>query len=185
MQTGNAARDESADNISQPASPNPPISILHSAPAKPVAASLPPPAQPEATPASPPLYGGGRGAELEISPASEKITINLEREKITSVVSRTSKMKGDLETEEGFRIDGEVRGDVTAKTMVVVTEGGAVYGKVSAERVVVLGKVDGGVEATHSLLVAKTGVLNGAIRYRSIITYQGSTIEGTMNRITD
>jgi cytoskeletal protein CcmA (bactofilin family) len=175
----NAANPHAADENVLPLMP---VSLARTG--TPIPSAAPSHPMPAAGLQSAPLFGG-KNAEVEISPASEKLTINLDRELVTSVVSRSSRMKGDLETNEGYRIDGEVNGDITAETMILISESGNVKGNIRAERIVVLGTVEGGIHCTGHLIIAKSARINGDVRYRSIITYQGSTIEGSLNRIKD
>jgi cytoskeletal protein CcmA (bactofilin family) len=121
--------------------------------------------------------------ELEISPASEKLTINLERELISSVISKSSQMQGNIKSSEGYRIDGQLQGDLTSDTTVLVSEGALVVGKITAARIVVQGTVEGGIECAGQLILARTAVVSGEILYKDIVTYQGSTVEGSMRRI--
>ena len=142
----------------------------------------PAPAAMQAKQVSPPAPSIFAKTEMEIGVA-EKLVINLDKELITSVISKSSQMTGNLKSSEGYRIDGSVEGDVTSDTTVLISEGAMVVGKVRAARVIVLGTIDGGIECNGQLILAKSAVINGEIEYKDIITYQGSTIEGTLRRI--
>lgn len=140
--------------------------------------------QRQAAQAAAPAPSFGKSPDLEIA-ASEKLVINLEKEQITSVLSRAAHMQGNITTSEGYRVDGTLEGDLTAGTTIIITEGAKVIGKVTAPRVIVQGTVEGGIECNGSLIVTKSATIMGETFYKSIVTYQGSTIEGTLRKIRD
>jgi cytoskeletal protein CcmA (bactofilin family) len=113
----------------------------------------------------------------------ESTTINFETEKITSVIAAGAEIVGNIVTKEGYKIDGTVVGDVTAMT-VLVSEGALVKGTIRAQKVIVLGKVEGGIIANGYLVIAKTGEVSGDVQYREIVTYRGHILEGTIKRKT-
>lgn len=120
--------------------------------------------------------------DIEVGGA-EKLVINLEKEMITSIISRSSEMSGNIKSPEGYRIDGSLEGNITSDTTVIVTEGARVLGQVRAARVIVLGTVEGSIDCSGQLIIAKSAVVSGEIIYKDIVTYQGATIEGTLRRI--
>ncbi|MFC6522699.1 polymer-forming cytoskeletal protein [Undibacterium arcticum] len=109
--------------------------------------------------------------------------VNLEREQITSVISKSSELTGDIKTAEGYRIDGVLNGSLFSEATVIVSEGAMIVGSVTAKRVIVLGRIQGGILCHGQLILAKSAEVDGEIQYAEVITYQGCIIEGRMQKI--
>ncbi|MFC3110230.1 polymer-forming cytoskeletal protein [Undibacterium arcticum] len=120
--------------------------------------------------------------EVEIG-TTEKLIVNLEREQITSVISKSSELTGDIKTAEGYRIDGVLNGSLFSEATVIVSEGAMIVGSVTAKRVIVLGRIQGGILCHGQLILAKSAEVDGEIQYAEVITYQGCIIEGRMQKI--
>jgi cytoskeletal protein CcmA (bactofilin family) len=97
--------------------------------------------------------------------------LTLVGEKITIVCQR------------GLRVDGEVRGNVHGK-IVVITERGTVVGTVAAERIEVQGTVRGSLRAVHVTLAA-TARVSGDILQHSFIVSEGAEFDGQVRRTND
>jgi cytoskeletal protein CcmA (bactofilin family) len=122
----------------------------------------------------------GKAGEMEVAPPVERVVVHLDRDLVTSVLSKKSRMNGDLDTEEGYRVDGELNGSLTCGTLALINAGAIVRGNVKGKKVVVLGTVEGSIECDGQLILASTAQVNGDVVYNSIVTYQGCSIEGKM-----
>ena len=95
-----------------------------------------------------------------------------------SVIGADIVIKGDLTASYGLQMEGRITGDIHCTTL-IIGEKGTVEGKIRAERVRVLGTVDGGVE-TKDLAVEAAGRVSGEITYARLKVANGGTIQGTM-----
>jgi len=93
-----------------------------------------------------------------------------------SRISRDLNVFGDLRGAGEVRIDGEICGDVSGRS-VTVGERGVVKGSVFAEEAHIAGSVEGRIEAV-SVTVAKSAVIGGSITHNELEIETGAHIEG-------
>lgn len=114
--------------------------------------------------------------------SGESITIDLAAEKLTSVIAATAEIHGNIISNEGYKIDGTLVGDITAVT-VIVSHGATVKGSIKAKKVIILGRVEGEIVANGYLVLANTAHVNANVHYREIVTFRGHVLEGHLKRI--
>lgn len=95
---------------------------------------------------------------------------------MTSVISKTLKITGQLESTENIQIDGHVEGDVKGVN-VKIGNGARVKGTVRGEEVEVAGTVDGKVEAKKVILTS-TAHMTGDVLHDEIKIDSGAYIDG-------
>jgi len=97
--------------------------------------------------------------------------------KIETIVGASTEIEGNLKISESLRIDGKIKGEITAQG-VIVGELGAVLGDINANTVTVGGKVKGNISASMSLEILPNGHVLGDIRTNKLIIADGATFEG-------
>lgn len=104
---------------------------------------------------------------------------------IRSLIGEGTVVRGDLRFVEGLRIDGEVIGEVTAepgqRSILVISEKGVVTGKVSADHVIISGRVDGPVQCASLLELQPRARVTGNVRYEALEMHPGAVIEGELS----
>jgi len=93
-----------------------------------------------------------------------------------SVISKALKITGQLESSEDIQIDGNVEGDVRAKS-VKVGCGAVVKGSVYGEAVELSGSVNGKIEA-NKVVLTETARMSGDIIHKDIQINSGAYING-------
>ncbi len=93
-----------------------------------------------------------------------------------SFVGGDTRIMGDLSGAGEIRIDGEIGGDVVARS-VTDGEGGVVEGSVFADTVHIGGAVMGRVEAV-AVTIAATGRVVGTVTHNVLSVEPGAVIEG-------
>ncbi len=85
---------------------------------------------------------------------------------------------------EGLQIDGAVIGDVagedSAASLLVIREGGRVEGAISADHIVVGGLVVGPVLARERLELLASGRIEGDVRYKTLEMQPGAVVAGQL-----
>jgi cytoskeletal protein CcmA (bactofilin family) len=103
---------------------------------------------------------------------------------IQGLIGSDMKIEGNVHFKGGLRIDGEVRGNVTTdaddKSLLVVSETGAVIGSVSAAHVVISGSVEGPVDAIELLELHPSSKVSGNVRYSVLEMHPGAIVDGTL-----
>jgi len=93
-----------------------------------------------------------------------------------SVISKSLKITGQLESSEAIRIDGTVEGDVRGQS-VTVGNGATVNGTVTGETVELSGTVNGKIEA-RSVVLMETARMSGDVIHQDIRIESGAFIDG-------
>lgn len=104
----------------------------------------------------------------------------------TSVIGRDLTLLGEkitIVSQNKLRVDGDVRGNVHGKE-VIITDGGSVEGMVSAEKIEVHGGVRGSIRAVSVTLHA-TGKVDGDIMHHMLAISEGAQFDGRVRRSND
>lgn len=139
---------------------------------------LPPTAsEPLPAPASPPALPNGNGRSSPFAPAA---TLG------QSVIGTDLAILGQkitIVSQNKLQIDGDVRGDVHGKE-VVIGEDGSVIGTVCAEAIEVRGGVRGAIKA-RSVMLHPTAEVEGDIFHQSLAISEGAQFDGRVRRAKD
>lgn len=72
-------------------------------------------------------------------------------------------VKGNIQTETDFRLDGRVEGDVTCNGKIVIGPKGSVTGNITSAHAEILGEVEGSVRTSSKLVLKATAIIKGDI----------------------
>lgn len=138
-----------------------------------------PPLPPTATDHTPPAVpnGNGRAASSPFAPAA---TMG------QSVIGTDLAILGQkitIVSQNKLQIDGDVRGDVNGKE-VVIGEDGSVIGTVCAEVIEVRGGVRGAIKA-KSVVLHPTSEVEGDIFHQTLAISEGAQFDGRVRRAKD
>jgi cytoskeletal protein CcmA (bactofilin family) len=89
-------------------------------------------------------------------------------------------LSGQLHFQSGVRIEGRIEGEVRARGTVVVGETGVVDASIFADVVVVLGEVDGDINATTLVALHKGARVRSDITTAGIVVEPGSNFRGSI-----
>lgn len=101
-----------------------------------------------------------------------------EKHKITSLIAKTAKFRGDMLLEESIYIKGSIQGSViiSGEGMVLsLAEGALIQGNVKVDVIVVSGTIVGNIEAKLVKLHATARII-GDITYERILVDDGASI---------
>lgn len=103
---------------------------------------------------------------------------------IRTLIGEGTVIRGELQFEDGLRIDGEVIGDVVATgerpSILVISERARVTGKVKAGHVIINGNVVGPILSDVLLELQPKAVIVGDLRYEVLEMHQGASIDGEL-----
>ncbi len=95
-----------------------------------------------------------------------------------SVISKTLKIKGQLESSEDIQIDGDIEGDVRGVS-VKIGQGAKVKGTVYGDEVELAGTIEGKIESKKVTLTG-TARMTGDILHQDIKIESGAFISGSL-----
>jgi len=103
-----------------------------------------------------------------------------------SVIGQTLKFKGDLVAEEDLLIQGRVNGTIShrAKNLTIGAHGD-VKANISAQNVIVQGKINGEIRATESVVVEPSAFVIGDIYAPRVGLKEGAKFKGSIDMDAD
>jgi len=108
---------------------------------------------------------------------------------IDSLIGPGTRVEGNVIFRGRLRLDGSVRGNVSALSdqpgTLVVGEKGRIEGEVQAPHVVVNGTIDGQLKRTETLQLQPNARVKGEVHYASIEMQRGAIVEGRLVHNTD
>jgi len=108
---------------------------------------------------------------------------------IDTLIGVTTDLKGDISFSGGLRIDGKVKGNITARSddnsTLVLSENAIVTGDVSVPHMIVNGKIKGNVRSAERLELQPKAEINGDITYKVLEIAAGAQLNGNMNRVNE
>ena len=92
---------------------------------------------------------------------------------------------GEIKAEEDFRIDGVVEGIINCSGKIVIGVKGSVSGQVSCASAELLGKLQGMIRTTETLVLKSTAVYSGDATVKTMEIEPGAVFNGTCTMIDD
>lgn len=95
-----------------------------------------------------------------------------------TVISKGVKIEGKLSCSGSIRLDGEVKGDISSQSAVIIGENGKVNGQINAENITIGGQVTGTVKAKEKLVLDAKANLQGDVFTKIIAVESGAVFNG-------
>lgn len=113
----------------------------------------------------------------------------LELTKLSSLIAGNMEVMGDVHFQDGLRVDGQIRGNVSpkagAKCLLILSDMGSIHGNVSAYDAVINGCIVGDLEVTHFLELQPNARVTGNISYHQLRMDCGAAVEGKLNQLSE
>lgn len=124
-----------------------------------------------------------RGVEQETTderevPVREPVFQNEPKPTELTVIGQGARLEGNLISAASLRIDGAVKGQVTAEGDVIVSPEADVAADIKAKNVTIAGKYVGNVTASGTLELSSTAKVEGNVSCGSLIVNQGAIFAG-------
>lgn len=103
---------------------------------------------------------------------------NLDASKVETLVGEEATVQGVLSPKGSLRVDGRIDGSISDAQAVVVGDHGLVRGDISAENVVVGGKVIGNITATELIEILAGGHVHGDLRTPRLLIEETGIFNG-------
>ncbi len=107
---------------------------------------------------------------------------------IDTLIGVKSELKGDIVFSGGLRIDGKVRGNVTAKgesnSTLVLSENATITGNVTVPHIITNGTIKGNVRAAERIELQNKAEISGDVYYKVIEMALGAVVNGNLVRET-
>lgn len=105
-------------------------------------------------------------------------------ETIDTLIGTGSMLQGDLEFTGGLRVDGHVKGHVSAQDSnngtLVLSESGVVEGDINVPHVVINGTVNGNIVSSGHVELQANAKITGDIHYKAVEMELGAVLNGSL-----
>lgn len=104
-----------------------------------------------------------------------------------NLISAGTSVNGDIDSNSGFRIDGQLKGKMNIKGKVVIGASGMITGDIFCQNLEVSGEVSGNIQAGELVSLKATAKVNGEIITSKLAIEPGAVFSGNcrMDRDTD
>ncbi len=108
---------------------------------------------------------------------------------IDTLIGVSTELKGDIAFSGGLRIDGKVKGNITARSddnsTLVLSENAMVTGDVNVPHMIVNGKIKGNVTSAERLELQAKAEINGDVTYKVLEIVAGAQVNGIITRVSE
>jgi cytoskeletal protein CcmA (bactofilin family) len=106
------------------------------------------------------------------------------RSTIDTLIGAVVEFKGDIVFSGGLRIDGKVKGNITAKeatdSLLILGEHAEVQGNIRVPHMIINGRINGNVQCEARIELQPQAEITGDVHYGTIAIAQGATINGML-----
>jgi cytoskeletal protein CcmA (bactofilin family) len=103
---------------------------------------------------------------------------------IKSLLAAGCRVLGNFQFADGLRLDGCIHGDIVglpdAPSILVVAETAEVTGAITADHIIINGKVHGPVHARHMLELQPKARVTGDVTYKLLEMHKGASVDGQL-----
>lgn len=97
---------------------------------------------------------------------------------LSTIIGQDAKLEGKLDVRHSVRIDGLMKGDLLSTEMVTIGPGGGVEGNISAQDLVIGGKVTGRIVCQGKVVLEESATLTGDLRTVRLVVEEGAIFNG-------
>lgn len=97
---------------------------------------------------------------------------------LINIIAKGTKITGDVEIDNDFRLDGEIDGNIISKAKVIIGEKGVLRGSLQCVNAEVIGKITGNITA-DSLSLWATAMIEGDVKTKFLTIEPGAVFNGT------
>jgi len=99
-------------------------------------------------------------------------------QRVTACIGKTTRLQGEIYSEEELYLDGEVEGSVEVRHLLTIGPNGTVKANVKARELVVSGSIHGNVEASDRISIMKGASIVGDVKTAGIVIEDGAYFKG-------
>ena len=94
-------------------------------------------------------------------------------------ISQGTSLKGDVTSKGGFRIDGEIDGNITSPQKIVIGKTGKVLGTLTCQDADIEGKIEGKLLVSNLLSIKSTEVIDGEVSTSKLAVEPGASFNAS------
>jgi cytoskeletal protein CcmA (bactofilin family) len=102
-------------------------------------------------------------------------------EGLNTIIGKDSMVEGTIKVQGGVRIDGAVRGRISASESLTVGDSGTVEAELAVKTAVIGGKVFGNIFAQEKIELQSKAVVQGDVTTKNLVVEEGAVLHGRCN----
>jgi len=95
-----------------------------------------------------------------------------------NMISEGTHIKGNISTQNDFRISGSVEGELDVKGKCIITQSGRVKGEINAQDADVSGVIDGTLITANKMILRQNAHVTGDITTKVLLIEEGAKFDG-------
>ena len=100
---------------------------------------------------------------------------------MNTIIGKDSMVEGTIKVQGGVRIDGAVRGRISASESLAVGDSGMVEAELAVKTAVIGGKVFGNIFAQDKIELQSKAVVEGDVTTKNLVVEEGAVFHGRCN----
>lgn len=96
-----------------------------------------------------------------------------------NLISNGTNVTGDIKSDSGIRVDGQLKGKMDIKGKVVIGNTGIIQGDINCKHLEVSGQVKGNIKADDLVSLKSSAKINGEITTRKLAIEPGAVFTGS------
>lgn len=97
---------------------------------------------------------------------------------LNTIIGKGTVVDGTFTVQSSLRVDGKIKGKVTATDSLIVGKDGEVDGEISVKNAIIGGKVKGKINASGRVVFEASSVFNGEVKTAKLVIVEGAVFNG-------
>jgi cytoskeletal protein CcmA (bactofilin family) len=97
---------------------------------------------------------------------------------LNTMIGKGSSFEGTLKVQSTLRVDGKIKGNVSASESLVIGKEGDISGEVSVRNAIIGGKLKGKLNASGKVVLEANSVFLGELKTTKLVIHEGAVFEG-------
>ena len=98
---------------------------------------------------------------------------------LNTIIGKGSIIEGNIKVQSSMRVDGRVKGQITATDSVVIGKEGEVEGEVRVKNMIVGGRIKGKIFASGKVVLEARSLCQGELKTSKLVIDDGAVFDGT------
>lgn len=104
---------------------------------------------------------------------------------LNTIIGKGSIVEGSIKVQSSLRIDGRVKGDITATDSLVIGREGEVEGEIRVKNAIVGGRIKGKIFASGKVVLEAKSSFNGEVKASKLVIDEGAIFDGVCSMSDD
>lgn len=116
------------------------------------------------------MFGGKR--------STTAVGSSVRNDQVETIIGKDTIFKGTISSNSGVRIDGQMEGEITTTSDVIIGQTGNAKATITARNTMIAGRVSGNMDIAEKLELAPTATLQGDIKVGILVIGEGAVFKG-------